>query len=297
MRCQHAWCRVRFFQIDPAAGMVIEKFQPTVVRFEMFELDLRALELRKNGHKIHLPLQPTRLLALLVTHPGELVTRDEIEKKLWPDHIVDFEHAINDAIKRIRRALLDDPDKPKYIETLHGRGYRFIATVEAGHAEPPPVPSPDPVVPPTPPAPAPPPPFVLPIPNRLSRLLFVAIQFGYLALYSAVLHYPDGVDQALIALGLTPIHVTLRLVILLAMCSIAVRIYLLSAVGWNHPEAGAKFRRLFPILVVIDGLWAASPLLVEGVDVGVALAGIAGLAYVPFAQRTLVRSLYPDTYK
>ena len=78
-----------------------QKLQPTVVRFEMFELDLRALELRKSGHKIHLPLQPARLLALLVTHPGELVTRDEIEKQLWPDHIVDFEHAINDAIKNL----------------------------------------------------------------------------------------------------------------------------------------------------------------------------------------------------
>ena len=279
-----------------------QKLQPTVVRFEMFELDLRALELRKSGHKIHLPLQPARLLALLVTHPGELVTRDEIEKQLWPDHIVDFEHAINDAIKKIRRALIDDAEKPKYVETLHGRGYRFIATLEEQPepTKPPsPVPAPDPVPPPTPPVPpvnpVTPSPFVLPIPTWLCRGLFVAIQLGYLALYSAVLHYPDGVEQGLIALGLT--RVTLPMVVVLAMCSIAVRIYLLSAVGWQHPAAGANFRRLFPILIVLDGLWAASPLLVEGVDLGVVLAGVAGLAYVPFAQRTLVRSLYPDTCK
>jgi DNA-binding winged helix-turn-helix (wHTH) protein len=269
----------------------------------MFELDLRSLELRKNGHKIHLALQPARLLVLLVTHPGELVTRDEIEKKLWPDHIVDFEHAINDAIKKIRKALLDDAEKPKYIETLHGRGYRFIATLkeEPEVETPPPAPAPSPelVAPPLP-AVTPVTPeqeFVLPIPGWLSRGLFVVIQLGYLALYSAVLHYTDDVGRALIDLGLTPVQVTLPLVIVLAMCSIAVRIYLLSAVGWNHPAAGAKFRRLFPLLIVLDGLWAASPLLVEGLGLAVRLAGIAGLAYVPFAQRTLVRSLYPDTYR
>jgi DNA-binding winged helix-turn-helix (wHTH) protein len=263
---------------------VIPKLQPTIVRFEMFELDLRTLELRKTGHKIKLEGQPVKLLALLATHPGELVTRDEIQKTLWPDHIVDFEHAINDAVKKIRRALLDDPDKPRYIETLHGRGYRFIATVMDGAG-------PGPVAPPAPE----PHEFVLPIPVWLSRGLFVAIQVGYLALYSAALHYLDGLARGLIKLGLTPVQVTLPIVIVLAMCSIAVRIYLLSAVGWAHPDAGKKFNRLFPVLIALDGLWAVSPLLLDGAELGILLAGVAGLAYVPFAQRTLVRSIYPDT--
>jgi hypothetical protein len=107
------------------------------------------------------------------------------------------------------------------------------------------------------------------------------------------LHYVDALGLALVALGITPIHLTLPAVLVFAMCSIALRIYLLSAIGWGHPAAGEKFRQLFPVLLVVDALWAASPLLVDGLALGTVLVGIAGLAYVPFAERTLVRSLYP----
>jgi DNA-binding winged helix-turn-helix (wHTH) protein len=284
-------------------GFVIYKLQPTAVRFGMFELDLQTAELRKNGRTIPLNGQPVKLLTLLVTRPGELVTREEIEKTLWPDRIVEFEHAINDAVKKVRRALLDDPDRPKYIETLHGRGYRFIAAVQVVQPADAPVQVMQPADPlpaadaPSPrnDAPTPKNDFVLPIPAWLSRGLFVLIQIGYLAIHAAVLFYVDALEAGLIALGITPIHQTLPAVIAFAMCSIALRIYLLSAIGWAHPGSGKKFRQLFPVLLIVDAFWAASPLLVEELDLGIVLAGIAGLAYVPFAERTLVRSLYPQT--
>jgi hypothetical protein len=77
------------------------------------------------------------------------------------------------------------------------------------------------------------------------------------------------------------------------MCGIALRLYLFSAVGWGHPEAGLKFNVLFPYLFVFDCLWAASPLLAfETIGPGIALAGVAGMAYLPFAQRTLMRCIY-----
>ena len=78
------------------------------------------------------------------------------------------------------------------------------------------------------------------------------------------------------------------------MCGIAVRLYLISAVGWHHPAARRKFTLLFPVLLVLDGIWAASPLLLRRpIGWGLAFTGVALLAYVPFAQRTLVRTLYP----
>ncbi len=102
-----------------------------LVRFGAFELDVRAGELRKHGIKIRLQEQPFRILLMLVEHPGEVVLRDEIRKKLWPnDTIVEFDHSINAAIKRLRDALGDSAYEPRYVETLERRGYRFIGEVE-----------------------------------------------------------------------------------------------------------------------------------------------------------------------
>jgi len=101
------------------------------VRFGVFELDLRAGELRKNGLRVNLQGQPIQILALLLECPGQLVTRDELQRKLWPnDTIVEFDHSINAAIKRLREALDDSADNPRFIETLARRGYRFIAPAE-----------------------------------------------------------------------------------------------------------------------------------------------------------------------
>ncbi len=101
------------------------------IRFGVFEVDLRSGELRKQGLKIKLQGQPIQILALLLERPGELVTREELREKLWPaDTFVDFEHGLNAAIKKLRAALGDSADSPRFVETLHRRGYRFIASVE-----------------------------------------------------------------------------------------------------------------------------------------------------------------------
>ena len=104
---------------------------PERVRFAGFELDLKTAELSGGGQTVRLAEKPFLVLWILVEHPEELVTREEIQKKLWPnDTVVDFEHGINTAIKVLRRALGDSGDEPKYIETIPRRGYRFMATVK-----------------------------------------------------------------------------------------------------------------------------------------------------------------------
>jgi TolB-like protein/DNA-binding winged helix-turn-helix (wHTH) protein len=101
------------------------------VRFGVFELDLQAGELRKSGVLLHLPPQPFKILTLLASHPAELVTREQIRDQVWgTGTFVDFEHGLNFAIKKIRDALGDDPETPRYIQTLPRRGYRFIAPVD-----------------------------------------------------------------------------------------------------------------------------------------------------------------------
>src|SRR5580704_3312954 len=104
---------------------------PRLVRFECFEVNLRCGELRQSGEKIKLPEQSFQILAMLLERPGELVMRPEIQKRLWPnDTIVEFENSINAAVKRLRLALGDSADNPRYIETLARRGYRWMGSVE-----------------------------------------------------------------------------------------------------------------------------------------------------------------------
>jgi serine/threonine protein kinase/Tfp pilus assembly protein PilF len=111
-----------------------------VARFGVFELDLRARELRKNGSSTGLPEQSIKILALLLETPGEVVLREEVRKKLWPnDTIVEFDHSINAAMTRLRQALGDSPDEPKFIETLARRGYRWKIPVEWVEGTPSPV--------------------------------------------------------------------------------------------------------------------------------------------------------------
>jgi eukaryotic-like serine/threonine-protein kinase len=106
-----------------------------VVRFDAFELDLRARELRKKGLDTGLPEQSIRILALLLERPGDVVLREEIRKELWPnDTVVEFDHSINAAMKRLRQALGDSADDPRYIETLARRGYRWKAPVQSVEA-------------------------------------------------------------------------------------------------------------------------------------------------------------------
>jgi len=109
---------------------------PRTIRFGVFEIDVRSGELRKQGRKIRLEGQPVNILICLLENPGELVTREELHRRLWPaDTYVNFEHGLNAAVKRLRRALNDSADNPRFVETLPRRGYRFLAPVRADPGE------------------------------------------------------------------------------------------------------------------------------------------------------------------
>src|SRR5687767_3317472 len=101
------------------------------LRFGSFELDVRSRELRTGRAVVRLQEQPFEILRMMLERPGSVVTRDELRRRLWPDGtFVDFEHSLNAAVKRLRAALGDDADNPRFVETLPRRGYRFIASVE-----------------------------------------------------------------------------------------------------------------------------------------------------------------------
>lgn len=132
----------------------------TVLTFDVFEIDLRAGELRKDGRRVKLQEQPFHVLSLLLARSGEVVTREELRQKLWPaDTFVDFDHGLNSAVARLREALGDSADKPRFIETIAKRGYRFIAPLNS-------------------PAPAFPPPVVsAPIPDKTSIFSYASGKF------------------------------------------------------------------------------------------------------------------------
>src|SRR5262245_37346398 len=125
---------------------------PRILCFGSFEVDLGSRELRRQGLKINLQDQPFRLLALLLERAGEVVTREELRDKLWPaDTFVDFDHSLNTAVRKLREALGDSAETPRYIETLAKRGYRFVAPLpepgpaaQPGHSTSAHVPSPPP---------------------------------------------------------------------------------------------------------------------------------------------------------
>jgi TolB-like protein/DNA-binding winged helix-turn-helix (wHTH) protein/Flp pilus assembly protein TadD len=114
-----------------------EAEHPRTVRFGLFEVDLHAGELRKNGVRIKLQNQPFRLLITLLRRAGDVVTREELRRELWPtDTFVDFDHGLNAAVKRLRDALDDSAESPRFIETLPRHGYRFITATEPGAIHP-----------------------------------------------------------------------------------------------------------------------------------------------------------------
>jgi TolB-like protein/DNA-binding winged helix-turn-helix (wHTH) protein len=105
------------------------------VRFGDFEADLRSGELRKRGIRVKLQVQPFQVLQILLERAGEMVTREEIQNRIWPsDTFVDFDQGLNNAVKKLREGLGDNAEKPRFIETLSKRGYRFIGTVQNGAA-------------------------------------------------------------------------------------------------------------------------------------------------------------------
>ena len=266
-------------------------------RFGIFEVDAETGELRRQGVLVKLNSQPFQMLLLLLERPGELITREEIASRLWPQGtFVDFDHGVNAAVNRIREALGDIASSPRFIETLPRRGYRFSAPVEKIGA-----------------APAidvQPAQFIaveaeeqsaveanwtllatrqeLPkVPEPVATVLYALLQVMYLAFYVGALMNLPEIEQLLSALPHGPM-IYLALLIT-ATVLIPVRAFTLCAALFRPPNAPAKLMRLWSSLLVLDELWSLAPfLLLHHIDFGMALACTALLVYSPFAQRSLV---------
>jgi cholera toxin transcriptional activator len=268
-------------------------------RFGVFEADASTGELRRKGARVKLNAQPFQVLLLLLSRHGQVLTREQISRELWPEGtFVDYEHGVNAAVNRIRDALGDAASNPRFVETLARRGYRFIAPVEQivpdedRHTEP---------VEPLPIANAPDclnqpgetsldsprpgllgnilaSPHELPeTPVKIVRILFVLLQLMYVGFYVG-------------ALAPLP-HATLAVNTLIATAAmlIPVRAFVLTAVFFHAPEAVGKILKIWPLLLIFDVLWSLSPfLLLHHINFGLALACTTLLVYSPFAQRSLV---------
>lgn len=269
--------------------------QASLLRFSVFEVDLNAGELRKNGSRIRLQEQPFQVLAALLQNSGQVVTREDLRQKIWPaDTFVDFDHSLNTAVNKIREALGDSASSPRFVETLARRGYRFIAAVET--------------VPATSAASAagskdadavlePPlhPDLHVPLHRRgLVRALFALIQVMYLIFYVCGLAHLHDADR--VAGSFLPEWGALSIVIAILITGavgIPLRFYLLSAVAFDFRQLGLKFAQLFPFVLALDQLWAIAPfLLLPQIGIGLAFAATAALLYVPFSERTLIRMAY-----
>src|SRR5450432_3159728 len=110
--------------------MAETELQHQLLRFANFEVDLQTGELRKAGMKLRFGGQPFQVLSILLERPGEVVTRQDLQKRLWPDTFVDVDHNLNTAINKIREVLGDSAESPRFVETLPRRGYRFIGELE-----------------------------------------------------------------------------------------------------------------------------------------------------------------------
>lgn len=271
-----------------------------LLRFGVFEVDLAAGELRKNGARIRLQEQPFQVLTALLQNAGQVVTRDDLREKIWPaDTFVDFDHSLNTAVNKIREALGDSASSPRFVETLARRGYRFIAPVDGvaaaatisapAHAQ-----ENDPATSPAVEI-ALHPELHVPVPRRgLVRALFALIQAMYLIFYLSGLAHLHDVDQ--VASSFLPGWRALFIVgavLVTGAVGIPLRFYLLSAVAFDFRKLGGTFVRLFPFVLALDQLWAIAPfLLLPQIGVGLAFAATAALLYVPFSERTLVRLAY-----
>jgi DNA-binding winged helix-turn-helix (wHTH) protein len=269
------------------------------VRFGIFEVNLAAGELRKNGVRMRLQEQPFQILATLLERPGEVVTREDLRTKLWPaDTFVDFDHSLNTAVNKLREALGDSATSPRYIETLARRGYRFLAPVEPlpaiseEHSHPPAA-SPAPLL-----SDQLHPELDMPLPHRgLTRSLFALIQLMYLIFYLVALFRLPAIDRItrsfLAGWGSLAIQVAL---IVTGGVGIILRCYFLSAIGFDYHSLRMKFDSLFLVILPLDQLWAVAPFLLAGkIGFGLAFAATAALLYVPFSERTLLRMAYPQS--
>jgi cholera toxin transcriptional activator len=276
-----------------------------IYRVGPFEADEKTGELRKQGRRLALQGQPLQVLLMLLNHPGQLVTRTEIQQALWPDGtFVDFDHGLNTAINKIREALGDSAANPQFVETLAKRGYRFIAPVEIKVPEQPAAPTSIATKPasPTPPTArdpdAPEPHFVQSLftqpeetpaaPHTVVRSLLLLLQVMYLCFYVESLARLKSVEHV-VSEAVPQYFWAVVLVIVTAAVGIPIRLYLISGAAFRPPGLRKNFLKLFPAIFLLDMLWALAPfLLVNKIGFGLALASTAALLYVPFAQRSLI---------
>jgi cholera toxin transcriptional activator len=284
------------------------KREARIFHFGVFEFDISG-ELRREGRKEpRLRDQAVQVLSMLLERPREVVTREELRERLWlSDTFVDFDHGLNTAINQLRNALGDSATNPRLIQTVPRRGYRFIAPVEmrvsgstalaastntaqanssdtaidslerdkADSAASRPYVLSDPEDLPS-------------VPSNVVRTLFSLIQAIYLTFYVVSLGRL-GVLGEILPVGGNLAHIVFVTVIVTAVLGIPIRLYLLAAIAFNYHGLNAKFRKLFPFLLVLDELWALAPFLIlQQIGAGLALAATAALLYLPFSQRTLV---------
>jgi cholera toxin transcriptional activator len=283
-------------------------------RFGAFEADAATGELRRQGIRIKLNAQPFQVLVMLLERPGQLLSREEISRELWPEGtFVDYEHGVNSAVNRIREALGDTAGNPRFIETLARRGYRFVAPVERiGPSENPApsladfpsssFPSPElieqseatPEKPATPSAQTRFLDRVLASPQDLPKAsyglvqtLFVLLQCMYLGFYVGALANLAEIEDLFSPLPKAT-H-ALNVLIVTAAILIPVRAFVLCAVLFHAPGVREKLLKIWPFLLAVDVLWALAPfLLLHHINFGLALACTTLLVYSPFAQRSLV---------
>lgn len=270
-----------------------------VYRFGIYEVDLTSGELRKSGIRLRLPEQAFRVLVTMLERPSEVISRDELRLKLWPEGtFVDFDHGLNTIINKLRETLNDTAGNPRFIETVARRGYRFIVPVEfiskieasqkfgnsqtgSGRSS-------------TSPTSRPSTTSLLtradevPLASRRNvRFLFLLLQIMYLIFYTVALGRLGRIEDLLEQFS----YARSLIVILVGTASVGipVRLYLVSSVAFDLPALTEKFGRLFIVILILDVLWAAAPfLLLPQIGIGLALASTAALIYAPFAQRTLL---------
>jgi DNA-binding winged helix-turn-helix (wHTH) protein len=277
-------------------------------RFGIFEVDAATGELRRQGLRVKLNSQPFQVLLMLLDRPGQLLTREEISRELWPDGtFVDYAHGVNSAVNRIREALGDTAASPRFLETLARRGYRFIAPVErvdfskgasAGESqsssvsESPAHPAEDQL---TSDSPSSRPriqilatPEELPkVSYRVAQTLFILFQLMYLGFYVGALANLAEIED--LFSPLPNAAVVYRVLIVTAAILIPVRAFVLCAAIFHAPDFRKNFLKIWPFLLLFDELWSLSPfLLLHHINFGLALASTTLLVYSPFAQRSLV---------
>jgi cholera toxin transcriptional activator len=281
-------------------------------RFGIFEADAATGELRRQGMRVKLNAQPFQVLLMFLERPGQLLTRDEISRVLWPEGtFVDYEHGVNSAVNRIREALGDTAGSPRFVETLARRGYRFLAPVELIPAERiadridsdavglmvlsdsptaastnqtanSPDPDPQPRT------------RILSTPEDLPKTsfpvvqaLFVLFQLMYLGFYIGALANLSEIEGLISPLPAAAL--VFRFLFVSAAILIPARAFVLCAALFRAPGFRGKFLTLWPFLLVFDELWSLSPfLLLHHINFGLALACTTLLVYSPFAQRSIV---------